>query len=315
MNWTIREQRERMAQSLYAEQLRERESNLADIKNFEQISFGSLLSNILIDQAWKDDENRNSKYFLVRDRYSNNQIAFYYSLNCGIVYNEHDYENLSPTEQKLVNDLIRAYKTAHTLGLSSTNQQAADKLYNEALGALYENIEDLERLSRLSSFAVDKATTTIDEENSRQVKETFPAIEIKLLCRNAKYMVPQLLDFKLGVFIFWDIIVPHILKLSESIGCKYIYLFAADNSATTKTEQAHSSLGNQAHNIYADSINSDKFPARKLVNYYMEQLKFKPSTQYTVLKPEFDLGCLTLIQRVSDLEDKRAQIWASHDEG
>ena len=183
MNWTIREQRERMAQSLYAEQLRERESNFADIKNFEQISFGSRLSNILIDQAWKDDENRNSKYFLVRDRYSNNQIAFYYSLNCGIVYNEHDYENLSPTEQKLVNNLIRAYKTAHTLGLSSKDQKAADNLYSEALGELYENLGDFdsERLSRLISFAEDKATTTIDEENSMQVKETFPAIEITLL--------------------------------------------------------------------------------------------------------------------------------------
>ena len=69
---------------------------------------------------------------------------------------------------------------------------------------------------------------------TQQVQETFPAIYIKFLGRNKKYKSEIQLDFRLGVYIFWEIIVPHLLEIAEKVGCKYIYLFVADNTEKMK---------------------------------------------------------------------------------
>lgn len=61
---------------------------------------------------------------------------------------------------------------------------------------------------------------TEEGEHVQQVQETFPAIDIKFLGRNKNYKPEIQLDFKLGVYIFWEIIVPHLLEIAEKVGCK-----------------------------------------------------------------------------------------------
>ena len=56
------------------------------------------------------------------------------------------------------------------------------------------------------------------------------------MCKDANYKPDIEIGFKFGVYVFWEIIVPHILKISELVGCKYVYLFAADNSEIQKAD-------------------------------------------------------------------------------
>lgn len=60
-------------------------------------------------------------------------------------------------------------------------------------------------------------TVTDEKEHIQQVQETFPAIDIKFLGRNKEYKPEILLDFKLGVYVFWEIIVPHLLQIAENV--------------------------------------------------------------------------------------------------
>ena len=42
--------------------------------------------------------------------------------------------------------------------------------------------------------------------------------------------MPEEVDIPLGFGIFWEIIVPIIIDITKKVGCKYVYLFAADKT-------------------------------------------------------------------------------------
>ncbi len=50
------------------------------------------------------------------------------------------------------------------------------------------------------------------------------------------------------------------------------------------------------------------------MNFWNNNLKFRPVSEYTFLKPHFERTCYTLIQDVEDLQHKREAIWYSHDQ-
>lgn len=108
------------------------------------------------------------------------------------------------------------------------------------------------------------------------------------MCKNESYMEPENLGVPLGFGIFWEVIVPRILKITKQIGCKYIYLFAADNSEE-----------------FGDS------DIKKLVLYYKNAFKFYESANddLTLVKPDYDEDCFRLIQEVKMLEKNRETIW------
>lgn len=62
---------------------------------------------------------------------------------------------------------------------------------------------------------------------------------MKHFCKNEMYIPDEHLDFPLGFGIFWEVIVPRILEITEHIGCQYLYLFAADHmeQADSKTSR------------------------------------------------------------------------------
>lgn len=57
---------------------------------------------------------------------------------------------------------------------------------------------------------------------------------------------------------------------------------------------------------------AEKVEIHKLVNYYINELKFRYVTKYRLLKPHFERTCFTLVQDVDDLQSNREQVWASH---
>lgn len=135
--------------------------------------------------------------------------------------------------------------------------------------------------------AKKEAKATGQVENWR-VEKCVSAIELRHLCKNEKYVIPESLGVLFGFGIFWEKIVPELLGNTKGIGCKYIYLFAAD-----KSEE------------FGDA------DIKRLVAYYKNAFKFYESEDddLIIVKPDYDENCYGLIQEVNMLEKNREAVW------
>ena len=327
---SISKQKKYLSENLVAEHLRKYESNQEDIKEFLQAQNGDAIAQYLNTRAWNDDSNNDTKVFLIRDK-KTRKIAFFYALNCGILYKDLNTIKMSFVEKECVEKLIKALRQNNTKGLNEEEKNATYELLSQAYGLFDEKIEDSDRASLLISYAQEQAeikeereeavSQTGDSEFVKNVQETYPAIDIKFFCKNANYQPHIELDFKFGVYVFWEIIVPHILNISELVGCKYVYLFAADRSESPKVDGQVDNpiLYSKGYDIDSEDeiVNEEEATeenVKKLVLYYINNLKFRPVSDYTILKPHFERDCYTLIQDVADLQHKRELIWSSHDQ-
>lgn len=321
MKSSIQEQKEYLKNNLKIEDLRFTDANKEDIKGFKQATKGDVISEYLVDKAWKDDEEHNTKVFLVRDK-NTKEIAFYFAINCGILFSDLNIWSMTPEEKKPFDRYVEAIQLLKKPNLTKEENEKANEQYSSSMGELWEVVEDPDRVSMLLSLAEEKVqileekrevfSDTSEVEHVQQVQETFPAIDIKFLGRNGNYKLPIKLDFRLGVYVFWEIIVPHLLEISEKVGCKYIYLFAADNSE--KTEEVHEiPMWTPDYDPYSDEDEIEgEVEIHKLVNYYINELKFRYVTKYKILKPHFERTCFTLVQDVDNLQSNRELVWASH---
>lgn len=324
---SIEGQKSFLFENLRVESLRETESNQEDIKAFVQATKGDNISGYLKNKAWNDDNDRNTKVFLVRDKQTR-EIAFYFALNCGILFSELNIWNISPKEKIPFDSYVEAMQKLKNPNLSSEEIEKANDQYNKSMGDLWEVVGEADRVSVLLSLADEKVqileekrealSNTEEVEHVQPVQETFPAIDIKFLGRNKEYKPAIHLDFKLGVYIFWELIVPHLLDIAEKVGCKYIYLFAADNSEKQKTELKELPTWTQDYAPYEEDNKegneNNKDEIRKLVNYYINELKFRYVSKYKILKPHYERTCFTLVQEVDSLQKNRELIWQSHTE-
>lgn len=57
---------------------------------------------------------------------------------------------------------------------------------------------------------------------------------------------------------------------------------------------------------------SEKEKTHTLVNYYINELKFRYVSKYKLLKSHYERHCYTLIQEVDSLQNNRELIWQSH---
>lgn len=327
---SITKQKKYLSENLIVESLRTYGSSQEEVKGFLQSKYGSTIADYLNNDAWEDDGDNNTKVFLVRDK-KTRKIAYYYALNCGILYKEFKPMQMSYVETECVEKLIKATRRVRKNNLSTAEQEAANNLLLEAYDLFDKKIKDPDRIDELLAYAQDQADAKKDykgmaNENGerefvKDVLETYPAIDIKFLCKEASYDPGIALDFKFGVYVFWEIIVPHILKISRLVGCKYVYLFAADNSEREISEGKNEKVIPYSKDYDMDeeenkSKNGELNELKKLVSYYMNSLKFRPVSgfsEYTVLKPQFERTCYTLVQEVAELHQRRELIWSSHD--
>ncbi len=321
MKLSIEEQKKFLFNRLKTEALREVDDNQEDIKSFVQATKGGNISNYLINNAWNDDCNRNTKVFLVRDQ-KTKEIVFFFAINCGILFNELNIWNLSQEEKVPFNKYVEALQKLKAANLSKEEEEKANEQMSKSMEDLWEVVQEADRVSYLLSLADEKiqlleekreAFSEIGEvEHIQQVQETFPAIDIKFLGRNKEYKPEIQLDFRLGVYIFWEIIVPHLLEVSEKVGCKYIYLFAADNTEQSENVIDTPPMWTPDYDPYEDEDKTDREEIHKLVNYYINELKFRYVSKYKILKPHYERRCYTLVQEVKSLQSNRESVWKSH---
>jgi len=89
-----------------------------------------------------------------------------------------------------------------------------------------------------------------------------------------------------------------------------VYLFAADR--TNEDTNINVPMWTPDYDPDEEYEGKSENDVRKLVAYYINELKFENISKYTILKPSFERTCFTLVQEVSKLEENREMIWQSH---
>lgn len=229
------------------------------------------------DKAWSEDLDGETRVYLVKDKFEN--IALFFSVKCGLLVGENLDEKLSEEYQEFVDTVIATKK--------SQDENAIQNMYDAGI-AMYG--AEVDRLFEIANRRLDTKTESIEigqSENTINVPNCISAIELRHLCKNEDFIMPEEVDIPLGFDIFWEIIVPVILDITKKVGCKYVYLFAAD-----KTE------------------GQNEIEMKKLISHYKNNFKFSECDEgIKFVKPEYDNHCYGLIQRVSKLEGNREAIW------
>ncbi len=243
--------------SLRCIRINEEDSILREVENFSNPQ-NIQLENTIKGSAFQEDSDGGIAYYVVLS--PENDIFAYFSLKCGLLFDKHGDLEIIDSKKKLI-QLINKRK------LLSERSELADEIKKE-LDKQIESIKD-----NLKSWI------EIDENDSKhkRVAKTYSGIEICHFCVNENARdkwdalgLPE--KNRQGVTIFWNKIVPIVLKIKESVGLEYIYLFAADSSS--------------------DEI---------LINYYVDRMNFKRYEDVFAALPVYDFGCTLLCQPVDSL--------------
>ncbi len=229
------------------------------------------------NKAWVEDLDGETRVYLVKDKFGN--VTLFFFVKCGLLVGENLEEKLSDEHQEFVDAVIEVKKSKDENGIQQM-YEAGMSMYGD----------EVDRLFEIANYRLDTKTESTEigqSENTINVPNCISAIELRHLCKNEKFKVLDEVDIPLGFGIFWDIVVPIIIDITKQVGCKYIYLFAAD-----KTE------------------GQNEIEMKKLISHYKNNLKFPECDEgIKFVKPEYDNHCYGLIQRVSKLESNREAIW------
>lgn len=273
------EERRNYFQSFKCEVLTSNPQNKELIKKFVSKKANNQLEAYLKneDKAWAEDSDGETRVYVVKDEAG--EIALFFSIKCGLLIGENPKYKLNPAEREFVAIVFDAKV--------NNDQGALEGYYAYGTSEFGERIDVLFEIADKRFDAKKESKKTGQAENWR-VEKCVSAIELRHLCKNEEYNIPEDLGVPFGFGIFWEKIVPKLIDITKEVGCKYIYLFAAD-----KSEE----LGDA--NI------------KSLVNYYKNDFKFYESEDddLVIVKPDYDEDCYGLIQEVSILSSNREAVW------
>ena len=113
------------------ESLRETQNTKRELEAFSQATMGTRIADYLKEEAWKDDLKHNTKVYLIRDMISG-EIAFYFSLNCGILFEELNAFHLSDEEKEPFDQYVKALQYIRE-NEDQMDQDNANKQLDEAM--------------------------------------------------------------------------------------------------------------------------------------------------------------------------------------
>ncbi|SHK94593.1 hypothetical protein SAMN05216582_12625 [Selenomonas ruminantium] len=248
------------------------------IEGFSAIENGIALERYLKEDAWEADSKGETCVYLVVDE--NSRVAAFFSLKCGLLYTKNEFDALSDDEDK---EVLRLLVEA-MLQNDKASLKDLEKYYTD--NDNYEKADKMLNLARDKADMLKSAEYARDDKSSELVRDCYPALELQHFCKNIKYPTQKYRGIPLGFGLFWEKIVPQIEKIIKMIGCQYLYLFAAD-----QTEKI--------------DIKKDG----RLIGYYRSNLNFELSRDLLSIKPNYDLGCVAMHQKVDDLLKARNDMW------
>lgn len=264
--------------SLLCHRLSSKDEHKSLIFSFENTRNPNLIES-LRNTAWDEDAEGSTAYYIIKTK--DGIPLFFFSLKCGALYQHLDEEQIK--ERK------KAYALAKRLISNPKNKE------EEELAAII-----LEQFRAGRDIADDEIKRFISQKtNTKQnilkfllgdrskdpnkhiirVSNTHSGIELVHFCSNEKakelwreYNLPQ----SIGKVVFWYYIVPILQKVRETVGCKYLFLFAADG---TEDET--------------------------LINYYNVELKLTRPSNIGTSKPIYDFNCVFMCSEITNLLEHR----------
>ena len=257
------------------------EENREILNTFISKRSNNSLESYIKNNAWEEDSNGETRVYLVKD--SNEKLVLFFSIKCGLLVEEPLSELLSDEKKDLVDQVIDCI-------LDEDNTIEYKKSLFE-YGCEQYGYDECNRLFSIARGVVESKNESIEvgqSQNTIKVHKCIPAIELAHLCRNEKFKTPDDLEsIPLGFGVFWEVIVPLLINIAETVGCKYVYLFAADKTNMRKENGE-----------------------RKLISYYKNHLKFSECKEtFKFIKPEYDNYCYGLVQEVSEMKRNREAVW------
>lgn len=273
----ITPEQERILNSLKVERLcANRVDNLRLIETFSNEKNPNLVKIIKLQRTINRDESGTIAYYVVKA--PSGEMLMYFSLKCGELFEALDLEKMV-LAQKLWNaiDVLQNPKKHEKEKVSEANE-FIDKNIDE-IKSILPNIDTYKRKKQFYEQELQKELNA----RTQRVLATHPAVELVEFCANdATRGVWNTLGLrrKMGECVFWHIIVPKIKELQKIVGCRYLYLFAADKS-----------------------YDGD------LISYYKQVLRFNHPIELSANKPEYDFMCLFMCQAIHDLTIGRNEFY------
>ncbi len=256
--------------SLVCERLSSSEQNLDLIQTFCNARNDGI-AETLRKNAWNDDKEGSVAFYVVKT--AQGDVLFFFSLKCGGLHDPLDDKNIALS--KKISEILQKIVCE-----KDVEAKKAAKLIEQIRSGYGLGKDDI--LEILKKEALEKRLES-ENENITRVGFTYSGIELVHFCANdlarsiwTSYKMPH----SLGTVVFWKMIVPIVLRAKELIGCKYLFLFAADTS-----------------------------DEKSLINFYRNRLHFEESSDLGVLKPLYDLCCKFMSQSTLTLASDAERFW------
>ena len=275
----ISEEQIKLLNSLKCQRLKDDGRTFDLVESFSN-SINDDIAHTLRNEAYEEDESNIVAYYVVK--HPNDQILFFFSLKCGLLFDHFINPDLLNQLQRLSKDLK---DIADEKSLTSQQQNDIRDVMEKIRASKGVTKDDLRKLRQYKLDILEELEKEFDNENIARVGTTFSGIELVHFCSNTdaddtweNMELPQLR----GTTIFWYFIVPKVMEILNFVGCQYLFLFAADRS---KDE--------------------------KLVRYYEDQLNFKRPDDLATAKPFYDFSCKFMCHEISSLEKERDEFFAN----
>lgn len=263
----ITQEQQHIIDSLVCERLSSNPDNMKMVDDFYNRRNDNI-ANTIRNEAYSDDENNIVAYYVVK--HPNGKILLFFSLKCGMLYDQFlDAKNIL-RYRKLVNQIEKIYQRDD---LTDEEKKILEGIREKLRMQVGLSKQDISEIPKKDDVICDIEKEIND--NMAHVGATFSGIELVHLCANddAREDWESLnIGQRLGFVAFWHFIVPIVLECVRYIGCQYLFLFAADKSED-----------------------------EDLVSYY-RRLEFIDSTERATVKPLYDLTCKFMYQEISALK-------------
>lgn len=243
------------------------------IKLIENNKNSGLVS-YLNDYGWQEDKDGSTAFYIVKDKSSN--VLLFFSLKCGALFQHLNEQQIQ--EQKQLYEIAKKVLISPE---SDEDKEIASLILDKFRQGGYISECEKETLTTLKS--VKGKLTEILEEISRDKKldpnnhiirvlSTHSGIELVHFCANERVKsqwASHKLPHTMGKILFWKFVIPIVEEVRKLVGCKYIFLFAADST-----------------------------PDLSLVNYYSVDLHFERPSHIGTSKPRYDFNCVFMCREI-----------------
>lgn len=270
--FSLTDVQEEFLKNLTCERLHSKSQNRQMIAYFENRENHGLVQDL--HEGWKKDQIGETAYYIIKD--TGGRILLYFSLRCGSLHRPNSYQSFQAEFKRIsaLYDAARGMKNARKWALAEiAKYKRGNEVPKYVVDDLRKNRDDLKAmLKALKQDAKDDPT-----QMAVQTQENYSGVEMVHFCANdwarSIWDTSCVGDRTMGETLFWRFILPVIQNASQMLGCKYVYLFAAEKEGKPK-----------------------------LINYYKEHLHFDIPGALVSSKPAYDVGCEAMCQELSVLE-------------